>query len=338
MIKGKIKLMEVCGTHTMAIAASGIKKVLPKTIELISGPGCPVCVTSQSDIDRAVEIARIKDVIMVTFGDMMRVRGSFSSLDDVRRKGKDVRIVYSCLDALIIAQENPEKRVVFMGVGFETTSPTVAASILEAKRQKIKNFFVLANFKLIFPALEALSKSKKVKVDGFICPGHVSVVTGIEPYKRIARRFKKPCVITGFADSDIIKGIKILVDQIKKGKPKAEIAYRRAVKEKGNTLAQKTINRVFVVRDSFWRGLGLIKESGLKLKESYACFDAEKEFKVRLPKTREPKGCLCGKVLQGIKSPSDCRLFGKVCTPSNPVGPCMVSSEGTCAAYYKYGV
>ena len=333
----KIRLMEVCGTHTMAIASAGIKRLLPDTIELISGPGCPVCVTSQEDIDRAVKIATQKDVIMTTFGDMMRVPGSSGSLDDARRKGADVRVVYSPLDALGIAEENPGKRVIFMGIGFETTSPTIAASVIQAKERDLRNFFLLSNFKLIFPALEMLSRSKKVKVDGFICPGHVSVVTGSTPYQRIASRFKKPCVITGFDPVDIIKGITCLVRQVVKGKACVEIEYKRVVKKKGNLKARRALRRVFSVCDARWRGLGSIKKSGLRLRREYARFDAEKEFKVKVPRVKEPKGCLCGEVLQGIHSPLDCRLFKKVCTPRNPVGPCMVSSEGTCAAYYKYG-
>ena len=333
----KIKLMEVCGTHTMAIARAGIKKVLPKEIELISGPGCPVCVTAQEDIDRAVRIAGIKDVIMTTFGDMMRVPGSGSSLEDMRKKGADVRIVYSCLDALDIARENPSKKVVFMGVGFETTTPTVASAVLEAKKRKLKNFFVLSNFKILFPALSAIASSSKIKVNGFICPGHVSVITGSAPYTDVAGRYKKPCVITGFDEVDIISGIKRLVDQVKRGESKVEIEYKRAVKKEGNTKAKSVLEKVFEPKDSKWRGLGKIKKSGLKLRKDYRAFDAEKKFNVHVPGTKLSKACICGEVLQGIQSPKDCKLFRKKCTPRNPVGPCMVSSEGTCAAYYKYG-
>ncbi|MFC1632171.1 hydrogenase formation protein HypD [Candidatus Omnitrophota bacterium] len=333
----KFKLMEVCGTHTMAIARLGLKRLLPENIELISGPGCPVCVTAQSDIDRAIEIARKQDVIMTTFGDMLRVPGTHGSLEDARRKGADVRIVYSCLDALEIAEKNPDKKVVFMGVGFETTSPTVAATIQQAKIKQIKNFFILSNFKVIFPALRALSASQAVKIDGFICPGHVSVITGSRPYQKIAQRFKKPCVITGFNQDDIIQGIKGLVEQIKKRSYKVEIAYKRAVTKEGNLRARKVLDAVFTLSDAYWRGLGVIKKSGLKLTRPYQRFAAEKRFKVTLPESREPKGCLCGVVLQGIKSPRDCRLFKRKCTPQNPIGPCMVSSEGTCAALYKYG-
>lgn len=332
----KIKLMEVCGTHTMAIARSGIKKLLAGDIELISGPGCPVCVTSQADIDRAIEISKLDNVIMTTFGDMMRVPGTYASFEEIRRRGYDIRMVYSCLDALDLALKNPDKKVVFMGIGFETTSPTIASTIMEAKRRNIKNFSVLSNFKIIFPALRALSSSKMLRVDGFICPGHVSVITGSLPYREIAKRYKKPCVITGFEPFDIMNGIKRLADLVKRRKFTVEIEYKRAVKENGNKTARKIIDRVFDVKDSEWRGLGIIKESGLKLKDAYKGFEAESEFPVKIPKPKKETGCVCGEVLQGIKRPPDCNLFKKLCTPQNPVGPCMVSSEGTCAAYYKY--
>ncbi|MFH1836891.1 MAG: hydrogenase formation protein HypD [Candidatus Omnitrophota bacterium] len=333
----KIRLMEVCGTHTMAIARSGIKKLLPKEIELISGPGCPVCVTAQEDIDRAVGIAGIKNVIITSFGDMIRVPGTSMSLEDARLGGADVRMVYSCMDALDIAERNPSKKVVFIGVGFETTAPTIAATVLEAKKRGVKNFFVLSDFKAVFPALEVIASSDKVKVDGFICPGHVSVITGSAPYKNIAGRYKMPCVITGFEDDDILKGIKALIEQIKKGKSEVEIAYKRAVTKNGNIKAKNVLNKVFEIKDAQWRGIGIIKKSGLKLKKTYAEFDAKKHFKIKIRKSVSPKGCICGEVLQGIKNPSLCGLFGKKCTPRNPIGPCMVSSEGTCAAWYRYG-
>ena len=333
----KIKLMEVCGTHTMAIARAGIRRLLPDSIELISGPGCPVCITSQSDIDRAIEIARIKDVIMTTFGDMLRVPGTKNSLEQVKRQGADVRVVYSCLDALNIACNNPERKVVFMGIGFETTSPTIAATIQQAKRRRIKNFFILSNFKLIFPALSALAQSKDVQVSGFICPGHISVITGSIPYERIARRYKIPCAIIGFDEIDIIKGIKRLIEQIRGRRYTVEIEYKRAVKKEGNIKARRILNSVFTTCDAQWRGLGVIKESGLKLRREFKEFSAEGRFRVDIPKPITQKGCICGEVLQGIKSTQECRLFKKRCTPQNPVGPCMVSSEGTCAAFYKYG-
>lgn len=332
----KINLMEVCGTHTMAIARSGIKKLLPHSVKLISGPGCPVCVTSQQDIDQAVAIAGLPDVIMTTFGDMMRVPGTVTSLQDMKSKGADIRVVYSPLDALGIAQQNPDKKVVFMGVGFETTAPTIAATIAEAKKKKLKNYFVLSHFKLLFPALRAISSDKRINIDGFICPGHVSVITGTAPYAVFAKEYHKPCVITGFEDSDVLKGIKKLLKMIVHKKPAVEIAYTRAVSRQGNRKAQKTVDTVFNVRDSAWRGFGMLKKSGLRLRRAYRAFDAEKEFNIKVKKTPKPKGCICGDILKGRSSPADCRMFKKACTPQHPVGPCMVSSEGTCAAYYKY--
>jgi len=333
----KIKLMEVCGTHTMAIARSGIKKLLPSEIELISGPGCPVCVTAQTDIDRAIEIAGIEGIIMTTFGDMLRVPGTRKSLEEVKRDGADVRVLYSCLDALEIARDNPDKEIVFMGIGFETTSPTIASTILMAEKEDINNFSVLSNFKVLFPALAILASSTRTQVDGFICPGHVSVITGSLPYERIAKRYKKPCVITGFGDNDILKGIQRLVEKIKASSYNVEIEYKRVVKREGNIEARQVLSSVFNTRDSEWRGIGIIKKSGLKIRSRYREFDAESKFKVNLAKPRQIKGCICGEVLQGIRSPKDCRLFKKGCTPRKPIGPCMVSSEGTCAAYYKYG-
>ena len=336
MKRAKIKLMEVCGTHTMAIARFGIKKLLPEGVELISGPGCPVCVTSETDIDRAIEICRMNDVIMTTFGDMMRVPGANGSLSEMKAKGHDVRVVYSPLDALSIAKENPKKKVVFMGIGFETTSPTIAATVLRAKEEKIRNFFVLANFKLVFPALQVISESKKLNIDGFICPGHVSVITGSAPYGKIASRYKKPCVIMGFEASDIIKGIKSLIKQIKSHESKVEVEYKRAVNKRGNKTAQNVLGTVFKIEDTEWRGLGVIPKSGLKFKDKFKNFDAEKEFKIKTKKHKKIHGCICGEVLQGLKAPRECKLLGTACTPSRPIGPCMVSSEGSCAAYYKY--
>ncbi|MFH1594662.1 MAG: hydrogenase formation protein HypD [Candidatus Omnitrophota bacterium] len=333
----QIKLMEVCGTHTMAIARAGIKKVLPKGIKLVSGPGCPVCVTDQTNIDYAIEVSRIKDVIMATFGDMLRVPGSQGSLDDIRREGYDVRVVYSCIDALKIAKVNPGHRVVFMGVGFETTAPTVAASVLEAERKGISNFFVLSNFKLVFPALEIISSSKRVQIDGFICPGHVSVITGSKPYEKIANKYKRPCVIMGFEPSEILSGISRLVKQVRNGEHKVEIDYKRAVKRSGNVTARNVLNSVFEADDAEWRGIGQIKKSGLSIRREYKKFDGKREFNLIVPRAPKPRGCICGDVLQGIYSPQDCKLFKRFCTPQRPVGPCMVSSEGTCAAYFKYG-
>lgn len=320
----------------MAIARAGIKALLPPGLELISGPGCPVCVTAQADIDRAIAAAAGKDVIMTTFGDMLRVPGRQGSLERVKEKGGDVRVVYSCLDALAIAAACPQNKVVFMGIGFETTAPTAALTILEAKKRNINNFYILSDFKLIFPALSALACSDKVRIDGFICPGHVSVITGSRPYQEIAARYRKPCVITGFAEGDILTGIQYLIRQIQKGESKVEIAYKRAVREEGNPQARAALNSVFTVCDAEWRGLGVIRDSGLKLKDEFARFSAERLFKIHLPKSKKVRGCVCGEVLRGIKLPEQCRLLGKRCTPRDPVGPCMVSAEGACAAHYKY--
>ena len=321
----------------MAIVRAGIKKLLPAWIELVSGPGCPVCVTSERDIDAAIDIARQKDVIMTTFGDMMRVPGSTGSFEETKQKGSDIRIVYSVLDALRIAEENPKHKVVFMGVGFETTSPTVASVLKEARARKIKNFSILSNFKLIFPALRTIAGSREVQIDGFICPGHVSVITGSVPYEKIAKRYKKACVITGFEPGDILKGIEKLVRRVRDKNYGVEIEYARAVRKKGNPTAQDVLKEVFTPRGVEWRGLGVIKKSGLKLRNKYKDFDAERIFKVKRRSVLKKKGCICGEILKGLKKPADCKLFGKACTTRHPVGPCMVSSEGTCAAYYRYG-
>ncbi len=329
--------MEVCGTHTMAIARAGIKKILPAGITLLSGPGCPVCVTAAQDIDRALAIGRRKGVIMTTFGDMMRVPGSRGSFQDLKREGRDIRIVYSCLDALEIAQRHPRRDVVFMGVGFETTAPTVAATVLQAKKERIRNFSVLPYFKLIFPALEALLLSDAARIDGFICPGHVSVITGSRPYEKIVRRFGRPCVITGFEPSDILKGISALIRAHRMRRPRVVIEYKRAVRPDGNKKARRLLDTVFEPATAAWRGLGAIKVSGLAFRRAYRDFDAIRRWPVRVPASKDPAGCLCGDVLRGIKTPVDCRLFRKKCTPEHPVGPCMVSSEGTCAAHYQYG-
>ena len=328
--------MEVCGTHTMAIARAGIKKLLPDSVRLISGPGCPVCVTDQEDIDRAITVARQKDVIMTTFGDMMRVPGSRASFQEAKAQGADVRVVYSCMDALALARKRPDRKVVFMGVGFETTSPTIAATVWDARQQGIKNFFVLSNFKLIFPALDLIGRSRKLKIDGFICPGHVSVITGSRPYQAVVQSAKKPCVITGFEPADIFKGIELLLQQIDKKRHAVEIAYRRAVTTTGNKKARAMLDKIFEPCDARWRGLGMIPKSGLCFRKAYHAFDATRKFPVRLSKVKKAGGCRCGDIIQGVAAPQDCRLFAKRCTPRDPVGPCMVSSEGACAAAFKY--
>ena len=329
--------MEVCGTHTMAIARSGIKKFLPDTVELISGPGCPVCVTSQRDIDRAVKIARIKDVIMTTFGDMMRVPGTTSSLDKEKTKGQDIRVVYSTRDALKIAIDNPDKKVVFLGVGFETTAPTISSALKEAKTKTIRNFYVLSAHKLIPPAMRFLAQSKDLNVNGFICPGHVSTIIGAKPYTFLADEFNLPCVISGFEPLDLFQSIYILLKQIKDNNPIVYNQYSRAVREEGNRTALNLTYEVFGEEDSNWRGIGIIPGTGLKIKSEYQEHNAEVSIDVQVEESKEPINCLCGLVIQGKKTPLDCPLFATKCDPQSPIGPCMVSSEGSCQAYFKYG-
>ncbi|OGS46546.1 MAG: hydrogenase formation protein HypD [Elusimicrobia bacterium RIFOXYD2_FULL_34_15] len=332
----KVNIMEVCGTHTMAIAYSGLKSLLPKNINLISGPGCPVCVTPTPIIDSAIELAK-KGLIITTFGDMLKVPGSNSSLEKEKSNGNDVRMVYSCFDALKIAQKNPKKEVVFVGVGFETTSPTIAATIKTAEKEKTKNFSVIPAFKVIPPALKVILEQKNLKIDGFLLPGHVSAIIGSKPYQFITEKYKISSVITGFEPSEILEGIFMILKQIKTKKPIIEIQYKKVVKKEGNPFAMKLLYSIFEESDSQWRGLGIIKKSGLKFKYKYKKFDALQKFKTKLKNAKEPVGCLCGKILTGTVKPIQCHLFGKKCNPSNPIGPCMVSSEGTCAAYYKYG-
>jgi hydrogenase expression/formation protein HypD len=330
-----IQLMEVCGTHTVSIFRYGIRGVLPEHIRLISGPGCPVCVTPNGDIDLAIALSRQKDTIIVTFGDMMRVPGSTSILLKEKAEGRDIRIIYSSLEALKIAKEHPGKRVVFLAIGFETTSPTIAVAILRAEEEKLHNLFFLNSQKRVPPALIALLQSKQVKINGFILPGHVSTIIGINPYQFIAKEFGRPAVITGFEPLDILQGIWMLVKQIEENRAAIEIQYRRVVHEEGNPIALRKIDQVFEKDESRWRGLGLIPDSGYRFKESYKEMDV-RNFEVEVEPPKEHPECLCGEVLQGIKSPLECRLFKKICHPENPIGPCMVSIEGTCFTYFKF--
>jgi len=330
-----IQLMEVCGTHTVSIFRYGIRGILPEQIRLISGPGCPVCVTPNHDIDFAIAVSRQKDMIIATFGDMMRVPGSTSSLLKEKAEGRDIRIVYSSLDALKIANENPGKRVVFLAIGFETTSPTIAVAILRAKEERVHNLFFLNSQKRVPPALVALLQAKQVKIDGLILPGHVSAILGTNPYQFIAREFGRPAVITGFEPLDILQGIWMLVKQIEEDRAAVEIQYRRIVHEEGNPTALSKIYEVFEEDEGRWRGLGLIPDSGYRFRESYKGMDV-RMFDVEVEPPKEHPDCLCGEVLQGIKSPLECRLFKKICHPENPIGPCMVSIEGTCHTYFKY--
>jgi len=330
-------IMEVCGTHTMNIARAGIKRLLAGKIRLLSGPGCPVCVTPNVFLDRAIALCKKDDVIITTFGDMMKVPGSRSSLYRERADGRAVQIVYSPLDSLEIAEKHPDKKIVFLGVGFETTSPTVAATIKAAHERALKNFYVLCGHKLVPPAMKALVTDPELNIDGFLCPGHVSTIIGSVPYEFIARDHGVPCVIAGFESLDILQGILMLAKQIT-GKTEicVEIQYTRSVMEQGNPKAMEILNDIFQVGDSSWRGLGEIPQSGLSIREIYSTFDALKSIPVELGESFEHPGCICGEILKGVKIPSECSLFRNVCNPENPVGPCMVSTEGTCAAYYKY--
>ncbi len=330
-----IRFMEVCGTHTVSIFRSGIRSLLPETIALISGPGCPVCVTAQKEIDAFIALAREPETIVATFGDLIRVPGSGSSLQREKADGADVRIVYSTFDAVNLARENPDKRVVFLGVGFETTAPTVAAAILAAHQQKLDNFSVVSAHKTVPPALEALADGE-INIDGFLLPGHVSVIIGLDAYRPFFETHRVPCVVAGFEPADLLQGIAMLVDQVESGQPALENAYPRAVSAAGNPKAMAVMNDVFEMADADWRGIGTIPDSGLAIREAYAAFDAVKVFNIQLKPTPEPKGCACGEVLTGLKIPPQCPLYKTVCNPMAPVGPCMVSSEGTCAAYFRY--
>ncbi|MCD4678727.1 MAG: hydrogenase formation protein HypD [Desulfobacula sp.] len=334
--KKKLRLMEVCGTHTTSIFRHGIRSVLPKGITLLSGPGCPVCVTAQKDIDSVVAFARVKNVIVTTFGDLMKVPGSSSSLTKEKACGADVRIVYSVFDAVNIARENKDKEVVFCGVGFETTIPTIAAGILMGIEGKLDNFSIYSANKLTPPALAALMETDGVQIDGFILPGHVSVITGTDAYRDTFEKYDIPSVIAGFEPIDILQAILLLIQQNEAGKPALENAYPRAVSHAGNVKAKQIMNQVFEVCNASWRGIGQIPSSGMELKKEYQRFDAAIKFAMDMPDVPEPKGCACGQILMGLKTPEECVLYKKKCTPMNPVGPCMVSSEGSCAAFYRY--
>jgi hydrogenase expression/formation protein HypD len=332
-----IRLMEFCGGHTHAILRYGIRQLVPKTVEMRSGPGCPVCVTATVDLDKAIALAHLPDVIITTFGDMIRVPGSYSSLQQAKADGADVRIVYSSVDAVEIAEANPGKSIIFIGIGFETTAPTIAASILKAQKAKIENFHVLSLNKLTPPVMKALLDSGEIKLDGIIGPGHVSVIIGSHPYGFIPRDYGVACAISGFEPLDILLCIDRLVEQIEQGQPGVEIAYSRGVKPGGNREARQLMEQVFEVGKANWRGIGIVPQSGLKIREQYERFDADRAFSVTLKPPREPEGCRCGDVIRGAAMPLECKLFRRVCTPERPVGPCMVSSEGVCAAYYEYG-
>ena len=318
-------LMEVCGTHTVAIARNGLRDLMPNDTKLVSGPGCPVCVTSNEDIDTVIALARIPNVMIATFGDMTRVPGSTSSLLKEQAEGRSINIVYSPLDALKLAQEHPDKEIVFVGVGFETTTPLVAMAIKRAQALGLKNFSVFVAHKNMPNALEVIVSDPELKIDALILPGHVSTIIGT-----------KPGVITGFEPVDVLQGIAMIMRQLHEGRAEIEIAYSRGVMREGNPVALAAIDEVFDTVDATWRGLGVIPGSGYAIREEFEDFDAGKRFHPEVEPTQNPKGCRCGDVLRGIMAPDECPLFRKVCTPENPVGPCMVSSEGSCAAYYRY--
>ena len=329
-------LMEVCGTHTVSLARAGIRDLMPEGTRLASGPGCPVCVTSNRDIDTVIALARTSGVTIATFGDMTRVPGSTSSLLAEQAAGRSVQIVYSPLDALSLAQAHPDRQIVFVGVGFETTTPLVARAVKRASSLGLKNFSIFAAHKNMPGALEAIVSDPQLKVDALILPGHVSTIIGAEPYRFLAERYGIPGVITGFEPVDILQGVAMIMRQIHEGRAEIEIAYARGVQPKGNPHAVAAIDEVFETCTATWRGLGDIPGSGYALRPEFEEFDAVKRFQPEVEPTVEPPGCRCGDILRAHLAPSDCPLFRKVCTPENPVGPCMVSSEGSCAAYYRY--
>ncbi len=331
-----VRIMEVCGTHTMSIFRHGIRSLLPAGITLLSGPGCPVCVTPASHIDAFVAAARLPQVTIATFGDLIRVPGSEGSLATARAAGARVEIVYSPMDALTLAQQEPERLVVFPAIGFETTAPTIAATLLQAERLGITNFLIIAAGKTMPQALEALLSDPELQVDGLLCPGHVSAIIGANAYRPLAEKYRLTCAVAGFEPADILAGLLSLIRQINEGRPRVDNCYTRAVTAQGNSKARALIDQVFAPADSEWRGLGIIPGSGLVLQERYRRFDGLHRLAIPLQPTREPKGCRCGDILKGRLLPPDCPLYGTACTPLLPIGPCMVSNEGTCAAYYRY--
>jgi hydrogenase expression/formation protein HypD len=332
----RIQFMEVCGTHTVSIFRSGIRSMLPPNLEMISGPGCPVCVTAQRHIDAAIDVASRPGVIVATYGDMLRVPGRLGSLEQLRADGADVRVVNSARTALRVTMQNPDRSVVLLGVGFETTAPATAAVVLDAERDGIENFTILVSHKLVLPAMCALLEAGDAPLDGFLCPGHVSVIIGASAYRPIVQRYGRPCVVAGFEPGQILKGIISLLHQVADGRSDIENVYTATVTDSGNAVALDLLRRVFVVADTPWRALGVIPQSGLELSPRYRRFDAVRRFGVVIGEDEDHPACLCGQVIQGKARPTDCPLFGNRCTPLDPVGPCMVSSEGTCAAWHKY--
>jgi hydrogenase expression/formation protein HypD len=331
-----VRLMEFCGGHTHAIFRFGLRQILEGDVAMHSGPGCPVCVTATIDLDRAMAMAEIPDVILTTFGDMVRVPGSHGTLQETRAEGADVRIVYSPLDALKIAQKHPEREVVFLGIGFETTTPGIAATLLQAEKQRIPNFSILSMHKLTPPAMRAILDAGEVALDGIIGPGHVAAVIGSDAWSFLPEDYGIPCAVAGFEPLDLLSAMTALVHAVAERRPAVVNTYARSVRPAGNPVAQQMMDEVFEVATTPWRGFGDIPASGLVLRAAYADRDAARRFPVEVTTVSEPSGCRCGEVLRGVIAPPSCALFGKVCTPRNPIGPCMVSAEGACAAYYKY--
>jgi len=335
---GHYKFMEVCGGHTHTIYKHGIENVLPETVELVHGPGCPVCVIPMGRVDDAIAVAETPGVIFTSFGDMMRVPGGNGNLLEAKARGADVRMVYSPLDALRIAIANPDKQVVFFAVGFETTAPSTAVTVQKAMQKGVTNFSLFCNHVTIVPPLKAILDSPDLRLNGFLGPGHVSTVIGNRPYRFVPQKYGLPLVTAGFEPLDILQAILMLLRQIDEGRCEVENQYTRAVPEHGNPKALEILNEVFELRPHFeWRGLGFISQSALKLREKYAPWDAELRFSVPGVRVADPKACQCGEVLKGVIKPWECKVFGTACTPETPIGTCMVSSEGACAAYYNYG-
>jgi len=332
----QINIMEVCGTHTVSIFRNGIRSTLPKELKLLSGPGCPVCVTDQGYIDIVLQLADRDDCLIATYGDMIRVPGKNSSLEKKQAKA-NVKVVLSSEDALQLAKDNPEKTVVFVAVGFETTAPATAVVVKEAAEQGVDNFYILSGHKLVTPAMRALLSAKNDKIDAFLCPGHVSVIIGYGAFAEIVEDFSRPCVVAGFEPLQVMEGIGEICRQLTAGKAELKSIYNAVVSEKGNIAAQEIIDECFEAVDGHWRGLGKIEKSTLKLKDKYSRFDALVRFNISEMPGEERKGCRCGEVLCGLIEPPECGLFGQNCTPQEPIGPCMVSSEGACAAWFKYG-
>lgn len=336
LLDRQVNIMEVCGTHTVSIFRNGIRSILPRQVNLLTGPGCPVCVTSQGYIDVVLQLADRSDCLIATYGDMIRVPGQNGTLE-TRQKEGNVKIVLSSEDALRLAKERPDKNVVFVAIGFETTAPATAVIVKEAVAEGVGNLFILSGHKLVLPAMRALLVAKNDKIDAFLCPGHVSAITGFGIFGELVDKFGRPCVVAGFEPIQIVQGIAEICRQLAAGKAELKSVYPAVVTEEGNKEAKKLLEECFELADGYWRGLGKIENSALKLRDKYSCLDAFQRFNITETKAEQAGGCQCGEVLCGLIKPDKCSLFGKNCTPDSPVGPCMVSSEGACAAWFNYG-